>query len=151
MKTKIKDILFVLWLSICLLLLRGKRYRFVLIFLPLFGTGQTHIYLSNESNIQSSMETYTVYDTAAILHKPEAATTGIAWLSYSDLSQPACYDDTLLIDVNSQGEWQFYSFEIEKYFRIEIRTTGYFEHVPGAGKTIILYQFENFNICKYGK
>ena len=145
---KIKDLLFVLWLSLCLLLLRGKRYRFLLIFLPLFGTGQTHIYLSSESNIQSSMEIYTVYDSNAIIHKPDAATTEIAWLSYSDLSQPVSYSDTLLIDVNNAGEWQFYSYEVEKYFRIEIRTTAVIEHVTEVRNMIILYQFENFNICK---
>ena len=149
----IVDWLFILWLSICLLFTRGKRYRFVLWFLlvPEFGTAQTHIYLSSESNVQSSMETYTVYDCAAIIHKPEAATTGIAWLSYSDISQPASYGDTLIIDVNNAGQWQFYSAEVEKYFLIELRTAGMNERFPEDKKTIILYEFRNFNLTKYEK
>ena len=97
------------------------------------------------------MEEYEVHTPLCIVIKPTLAQTDIAWLSYSDFSQPVSYSDTLLIDVNNCGEWQFYSFEVEKYFRIEIRTTAVLEHVPDVRKKIILYQFENFNICKYEK
>jgi hypothetical protein len=116
----------------------------------LSSTAQQHIYLSNDNTIYGNAEQFVINQPTAIIHKPTNAINGIAWLSYSDFTQPACYDDSLIIDVNNAGTWQFYSYEVEKYFTIEIRLTD----IQGCCETrhphtmILIYQIQNLQAWK---